>query len=117
MEDRRQFKRFSTKLDAKYLREDNPEKWKECSVTNISRGGVGIIVYLQERIPIGLLLLLEITFPTKEEPIKAIGVLRWIEEEEETNFRVGIEFTNIDPEDIRAMLDYANEGLYSKEAE
>jgi len=110
MENKRQFKRFSMKLDAKYSREDTPGKWKECSVTNISRGGVGIIVHLQERIPTGVLVPLEIMFPTKEEPIKAIGVLRWIEKKrKEINFKVGIEFINIHPAELQAMLDYADD--------
>ena len=110
MENKRQFKRFSTKLDAKYSREDNPGKWKGCSVTNISRGGVGIIVHLQERIPTGLLVPLEIMLPPKEEPIKAIGVLRWIEKKgKEMNFKVGIEFININPEDLKTMLDHADD--------
>ena len=108
MEDKRKYKRFQIDLNAKYLLEENPKGWKGCTVVNINRDGMGIIVYLRERIPIGSLLQFEIMFPPQEEPIKAIGVLRWIKEQrEEMNFPGGIEFTKIDPEDKWTLLDYA----------
>ena len=116
MEDKRKYKRFQIDLNAKYLLEKNPKEWKGCTVVNISRDGMGIIVSLRESIPIGSLLQLEIMFPTQEEPIKAIGVLRWIKEQlEEMNFPGGIELTKIDPEDKWTLLDYAYDNLSTKE--
>jgi len=41
MEERRKFKRFPVQLRARYLRE-NEEEWKDCTVINIGRGGMGI---------------------------------------------------------------------------
>ncbi len=59
MEDRRKYKRFPTKLIARYLSE-NEEEWKNCTVINIGRGGMGITVYVREKIPMGSSLQLEI---------------------------------------------------------
>ena len=106
MDDRRKYKRFSTQLIARYLSE-NEEEWKNCTVINIGRGGMGITVYVREKIPMGSSLQLEIIVPAKEEPIKVTGILRWImEEEEEMNFSGSIEFTNILDEIELANLTY-----------
>jgi hypothetical protein len=77
---------------------ENEEKWKDCTVTNISRSGMGIVVYIHERIPIGSFLQLEIVVPKREGPlnVKVTGILKWIKEEKERrNFIGGIEFTKI----------------------
>lgn len=96
-EERRKYKRFSRRLSARYLKE-NEEEWKECTVTNISRTGIGIIVYVHEKIPVGSFLRLEIIVPKREEPVKVrvTGVLKWIDEEKERmNFVGGIEFAKV----------------------
>ena len=64
MEERRKNQRFSIRLGGHYLRE-NGEEWKDCTVTNISRSGMGIIVYVHERIPIGSFLQIEIVVPKR----------------------------------------------------
>ena len=97
MEERREYKRFSRRLSAQYLKE-NEEEWKDCTVTNISRMGIGIIVYVHEKIPVGSFLLLEIIVPKRERPVKVrvTGILKWIDEEKERmNFVGGIEFTKV----------------------
>lgn len=106
MEDRRKYKRFPTQLIARYLRE-NEEEWKNCTVINIGRGGLGITVYVREKIPMDSSLQLEIIVPAKKEPIKVTGILRWImEQEEEMSFMGGIEFTKILDEIELANLTY-----------
>ena len=95
MEERRGSKRFSGRLSTRYLKE-NEEEWKDCTVTNISRTGIGIIVYIHEKIHVGSFLRLEIIVPKRERPVKVrvTGVLKWIDEEKERmNFVGGIEFT------------------------
>ena len=97
VEERREHERFSMRLSARYLRESEDE-WKDCTVTNISRSGIGIIIYIRERIPIGSFLQLEIIVPKREGPteVKITGMLKWIKEEKErTNFVGGIEFSKI----------------------
>jgi len=107
MEDRRKYKRFPIELSARYLEEFRKE-WKGCTVINISREGMGIIVYLWERISIGSSLQLEIIIPKKEEPTRITGILRWIKEQKgEMNFIAGIEFTKIYSEDKWTLMDYA----------
>ena len=112
-EDRRKYKRFPVELSARYQR-DNKTAWKGCTVTNISRGGMGIIVYLQEKIPLESPLVLEIIFPPEEKQIKATGILRWLEEGKDI-FIGGVEFTEIDPEDKWVLLDYAFDEWSKKE--
>ncbi len=49
-----------------------------------------------------------IIVPTKEKPIKVIGILRWINKQKgEMNFMGGIEFTKIVFEDKWTLMDYA----------
>ena len=97
IEERREYERFSRRLSARYLKE-NEEEWKDCTVTNISRTGIGIIVYFHEKIPVGSFLRLEIIVPKRERPVKVrvTGVLKWIDEEKERmNFVGGIEFAKV----------------------
>ena len=77
-------------------------------VVNISREGMGIEVYLQERIPIDSVLQVEITIPKKEKPVMVSGVLRWIKEiEKEMNFLGGVDLIKIDSRDKWMLLDCA----------
>jgi len=117
IEDRRKFKRFLVQLSARYLEEFEKE-WKGCTVINISREGMGIEVYLRERIHPSSILQLEMIIPTKEEPIKVKGILRWIKElNQEMNFVGGIELTKIDSEDKWTLMDYAYDNWPRKEKE
>ena len=119
MEDRRKYRRFPIQLSARYL-EENEKEWKECSVINISREGMGIEVYVSERIHIGSILQFEIVVPIKEEPIDVIGTLMWIKElkgNPRFNFVGGVMLITIDPEDKWTLLDYAYEDWQKKEEE
>jgi len=119
MDEKRRYKRFPVQLTARYL-EENKDEWKECSVTNISREGMGIGVYSQEKIHRGSILQLEIVFPMKNEPIGVTGTLKWIRKLKGNpafNFVGGANVIAIDPEDKWAMLDYAYEDWSRKENE
>jgi c-di-GMP-binding flagellar brake protein YcgR len=108
VEERRRFKRFPIKLNAKYLLGENHKKWKPFMVINISREGMGMEVYLQERIPIDSILQIEIIVPEKEKQVMAIGILRWIRElEKKMNYLGGVDLTKIDSRDKWMLLDYA----------
>jgi hypothetical protein len=80
MEDKRKYHRFSIKLQARYLQEDDHQEWKDCTVSNISRKGMGIEVYLREKISIRTILQLKIIAPKREKLIKARGFLKWIKD-------------------------------------
>jgi hypothetical protein len=93
VEEKREHTRFSVQLRARYLKE-NEEEWNECTVTNISRKGIGIIMYVREIIPVDSSLQLEIIIPTKKEPIKVTAILKWIVEQKGgKNFMGGVGFT------------------------
>jgi hypothetical protein len=116
LEDKRKFKRFSIDLNAKYLLGGKRREWKGCSLINISREGIGIEVYLRERIRIGTTLEIEIIVPAKEKPIKAMGILMWIKKlKEKIDFVGGIKLIKIDSEDKWTLLDYAFDNLSRKE--
>jgi hypothetical protein len=109
MEERRKFRRFPVQLSARCLG-GSEEEWVDCPVTNVSREGMGIEVFLLERMHPGEILQFKITIPTLEEPIKITGTLTWVKElEEQAGYIGGIEFFNIDSEEIWILLDYANE--------
>ena len=106
MEDRRKFKRFPVQLRARYLVSSEKE-WFNCSIINISRGGMGIKVYLQESIPPGLILKFKIIVPKKVEPIETTGILKWIKELKGKKLFVGgVELFKKDSEDARVLVDY-----------
>ncbi len=116
MKDQRNFKRFAIELDAKYLLEENQKEWKGCMVVNVSRGGMGIEIYLQEKVPIGSMLQIEITISSKDDPIITAGVLRWIKAlVGDKNYLGGVEFTEIDAEDKWKLLDHAYDNWSEEE--
>ena len=119
MEDRRKFKRFPIQLSTRYL-EENKKEWQDCSVINISREGMGIEIYVRERIHRGSILQLEIVVPIKNEPLYVVGTLMWIRELKENpkfNFVGGVQLITIDPEDMWTLLDYAYEDWCKEEKE
>lgn len=111
MGDRRKFIRFSVRLSARYS-EENQDKWNQCSVINISREGMGVIVYLKEKIHLGSILKLMIDVPGKKAPIFVSGTLTWIKElkgDPEFSYKSGIQIITIDSEDKWILLDYSYE--------
>jgi len=112
VKDRRKFLRFPVRLFARYS-EENKEEWnRQCSVIDISREGMGVIVYLKDKLPLGCMLKLKVNVPAKEEPVVITGNLGWIkalEEDPDFNYKGGIRLTTIDSEDKWMLLDYAYE--------
>ena len=111
MEDRREFIRFPVTLSARYSQE-NQDKWNQCSVIDISRKGMGVVVYLKEKIRLGSTLNFIIDVPGKEPPISAAGTLTWIEDlkgNPEFNFKGGVQIIDIHSEDKWILLDYSYE--------
>ena len=117
MDERRKYIRFPVKLNARY-EEKNGGNWKECSVIDISREGMGISIYSRESINKGASLRMEITVPVKDGPIDMEGVLIWIRELKEDpqfNYIGGVRISSITPEDKWALMDYAYEGWQQKD--
>lgn len=111
MDDKRKYRRFSILLNARYL-EANKRDWHECSVTNVSREGMGVGIYSRERIAIGSVLQLEIAVPIQKELISAMGTLMWIKKlngNPRFNFLGGLMLISMAPEDKWTLLDYVYE--------
>jgi len=112
MDERRKYIRFPVQLDARYV-EKNEENWKECSVIDISREGMGISIYSREMINRGALLWLQITLPVEKNPVAVEGTLIWIRDQKEDpqfNYICGVTLSSIRPEDKWLLMDYAYEG-------
>jgi hypothetical protein len=112
VKDRRKFLRFPVRLSARYS-EENTEDWnRQCVVVDISREGMGLVVYLRDKLPIGCLLQFMADVPTKEKSICFSGVLNWIKalkNDPYYNFKGGIKLKTIDSPDKWVLLDYAYE--------
>jgi PilZ domain len=112
VKDRRKFLRFPVRISACYS-EEHKEDWaRQCSIVDISREGMGLVVYLKDKLPIGRMLHFKVDVPTKEKSVCFDGVLGWIKalkKDPDYNFKGGIRLTSIDSEDKWALLDYAYE--------
>ncbi len=117
MDERRKYIRFPLKLDARYT-EKNGDNWKECSVIDISREGMGISIYSREAISKGAQLRMKITVPVLTNPVEVEGVLIWIRElteDPQFNYIGGVRLISISADDKWALMDYAYEGWQQKE--
>ncbi len=117
MDERRKYIRFPVNLNARY-RETNAGSWKECSVIDISREGMGISIYSREAINKGAGLRMEITIPVRSDPVAMEGILMWIRElKDDTQFNYigGVRISSITSEDKWVLMDYAYEGWQQKE--
>ncbi|MEJ2659023.1 MAG: hypothetical protein P8012_17845, partial [Desulfobacterales bacterium] len=89
------------------------EDWdRSCSIVNISREGMGLVVYLKDKLPLGCLLQFMVKVPLKEKSVCFSGVLNWIKvlkEDPDYNFKGGVKLKTINSEDKWALLDYAYE--------
>ena len=112
MKDRRKFLRFPVRLNARYSEEHKEDGVRQCSIVDISREGLGLVVYLRDKLPIGRKLHFMVDVPTKEKSVCFAGVLGWIKalkKDPDYNFQGGIRLTSIDSEDKWVLLDYAYE--------
>ena len=88
--DRRRFKRFDTHRKARYFLKEGSGCWKECTIINISRKGLGIQCHTHEKITVGSTMLLKVFFSAETEATSVIGMIRWIRKRED-GFIGGIE--------------------------
>lgn len=94
MKNRRSFSRFDAQLKAKYFLKEREEHWGNCTVTDVSRKGMGIVFLTREKIHVGSTILMEIAIPTASDPVKVVGILRWIRKRG-GDFIGGVESTKI----------------------
>jgi hypothetical protein len=77
-DDRRRFERFDTQRKARYFLKEGSRRWKECTIINISRKGVGILFPAHEKITMGSTILLKMFYSAETESTSVIGMLRWM---------------------------------------
>ena len=76
--DRRRFQRFDTRHKAHYLLKDGKGSWKACTITNVSRKGMGIILQAQEKVALGSPILIRPSPSIESSPSYIIGIVRWM---------------------------------------
>ncbi len=94
MESRKKFHRFNVEMKGRYFLEEKEDEWKECTVINISREGMGITFLTHEKIVLDSIIHLEMFIPTELESIRVKGIVKWREEKGNV-FVGGIELTRI----------------------
>ena len=94
MKDRRKFLRFPVKLYAMYSKKNKEDYSRQCSIVDISREGMGLVVYLNDKLPLGCLLHF---------------MVKTLKKDPDYNYKGGIGLTRIDSEDKWVLLDYAYE--------
>ncbi len=94
MENRKIFHRFQVEMKGRYFLEEKEDEWKECTVINISREGMGITFLTHEKIDVGSSIHLEMFIPTELESIRVKGTVKW-REEKGNAFVGGIGLTRI----------------------
>ena len=82
--------RFVKQLKAQYFLEEIKGVWEECTVTNISPGGIKIEFY--ETINVGSTITIMIIIPGESKPMRIKETLKWIKKRE-SDFIGGIELT------------------------
>ena len=75
---KRRFTRFTTQLNGQYFLKEMKKGWQECTITVVSRKGLGAEFHTREIIKPGSTAQIEISVPGELEPITVKGILRWI---------------------------------------
>ncbi len=109
MEERRCQPRAMMHFDARCIVGTSRE-YMDCEIINIGREGLAVLVYMQDVLPVGSMLELEIQVPSRVNSIACIVTIKWIKDlpdHEKYNFVVGGQIARIAPEDKDRLLSYA----------
>ena len=91
---------------------------KKCWVSEISRVGASMHLFVNEKLKAGQSVMLQIPMPGKLSPINAVVKLTWFKRlaaDNEYNFKTGGKITFIKAEDRDALLSYAYRRLIELE--
>ena len=91
---KRCFSRYDTRMKAAYFSEERNRGWEDCTITKLSRKGMGITFHTEEQIPIDSILHLKVFTSDENEYFTVKGELKWIEESGEI-FMGGVELREI----------------------
>lgn len=103
MKNTRRFQRYTINLEAQYFLEEEKGEWKECTITTLGRGGVGIAIQPFEKIGVNSDLFLGIFYSEEFDPINVKGIVRWMKGQG-SYFIIGIEVTSESDQDKLANL-------------
>jgi len=107
--ERRRHPRFSIDLPIEYYRINSPAT-QQGRTGNISEGG--LMVYLPERLEIGQNLRMKLFFPSvpELETIEIMAQLAWVDLPvgESGDYRSGVRFVEIAPEDLNKLRNFVN---------
>ena len=90
----RSFTRYDSNMKATYFVEERNRGWEDCTITKLSRKGMGITFHSEEKIPADATLNLKVFTSDENEYFTVKGDLRWIEKAGNT-FIGGIELREI----------------------
>ena len=91
---KRSFSRYDTHMKATYFLEERNRGWEDCTITKLSRKGMGVTFHTEEEIPSDATLHLKIFTSDESEYFTVKGDLRWIEKAGRT-FMGGLELREI----------------------
>lgn len=75
----RSFTRYDTNMKATYFVDEKNRGWEDCTITKLSRKGMGITFHTEEEIPEKSTLNLKVFTSSENEYFTVKGELRWIE--------------------------------------
>ena len=91
---KRSFNRYDTHMKATYFQEERNCGWEDCTITKLSRKGMGITFHTDEKISFDSTLHLKVFTSDENEYFTVKGILTWIEKDRNT-FIGGIELLEI----------------------
>lgn len=104
VEERRKFIRNPLSMQVKYAFLDRPDLKYTCSTSNISLGGMKLI--LNEKLLISSKIKLSFNLPDDPALISPEAIVLWIKQKEDGVFEAGIVFTKLNPSDRDRLMEY-----------
>jgi len=110
-EDKRRYKRIDSSVPIRYK---NLRATAELPIGATSRNisGGGVCFHTNKFISLACRLVVEISIPTSQKPVKAISKVAWIRRIPSTDqYELGNQFLEINKEDKANILSFVNQGL------
>ena len=77
---KRSFTRFNTHMGATYFLEERNRGWEDCTITKLSRKGMGITFHTEEQITPESILHIKVITSDENEYFTIKGEVKWIEQ-------------------------------------
>ena len=81
---KRSFTRYDVHMKATYFLEERNRGWEDCTITKLSRKGIGIAFHTDEKITVDSILHLKAFTSDENEYFPVTGILKWIEKDKNT---------------------------------